>query len=154
MAISPQKISGAGGTTVSFGNAPQAANDAYTFTEAVEGSVQYLNVMSNDLGGSAKTLWSIDDGNSTAVSGLKTYAPQDLLTQDNVGVVEFSELGAKISITADGQIKYDTSSLGDLDYLPRVNTSPTRSLMPLSLAMALLAGRRRPLRSTARTTPS
>jgi VCBS repeat-containing protein len=116
MAIVVKKISEAGGTTVSFGNTPQANNDAYTFDETIEGSVKYLNVMVNDLGGSAKTLWSFDTDGSAGVTGLKTYAPEDLLIKDNVGVIQLSEAGAKVSITADNQLKYDVSEL-DLDFL-------------------------------------
>ena len=50
------------GITVSFSNTPQAKGDSYTFTESVEGSIQYLDVMANDLGGNAKSLYAIDNG--------------------------------------------------------------------------------------------
>ena len=79
MTTSPQTIDGAGGTTVSFSNTPQAKDDTYTFTEeAALDAVLYLNVMSNDSGGNAKTLWSIDDAESDPITGLKKYAPEDL----------------------------------------------------------------------------
>src|ERR1043166_5287875 len=99
------------GTTVSFSNTPQANNDVYHFGESIEGSVQTLDVMANDLGGAAKSLYSIDDGiNSGGATG-------DLLAQDAIGAISFSQLGAKISITSAGKIAYDTSTLGDLDHL-------------------------------------
>ncbi len=57
-----------------------------------------LDVMLNDRGGKAKSLWSIDDGISTGGS--------DLLTRDTADVVESSALGAHISITRDGKVAY------------------------------------------------
>ncbi len=70
------------GTGTSFMNTPQAGDD--TFTSALTGLtedslfVTYLAVMANDLGGAAKTLYSLDDGtNSNGV-----LSPVDLLTQD------------------------------------------------------------------------
>ena len=59
-------ISGAGGTTTSFGNTPQAKDDSYSYLEDVllHDSSLYniatnallLDVMANDLGGAAKSL--------------------------------------------------------------------------------------------------
>ena len=66
-----------------------------------------LDVMANDLGGNAKTMWSIDD---TAADG-----SADLIPKDVVNVSEYSELGARIWITADGKIGYDTNAL---DHIP------------------------------------
>ena len=77
-----------GGTTVSMGNTPQAKDDFYT---AKEDQVLYFDVMANDLGGNAKSLWSIDN---TSDDGYL-----DLIAQDPVAVIEYSELGASISIT-------------------------------------------------------
>ncbi|ASY57959.1 cadherin-like domain-containing protein [Sinorhizobium sp. CCBAU 05631] len=68
-----------GGSTTSFNNTPQAQGDTYGWTEEqLLASGIYdaatctiaLNVMSNDLGGKAKTLWSIDDGGSNFMSEL------------------------------------------------------------------------------------
>ena len=100
-----------GGTTVSFTNTPQAKDDNFTsgLTGLTEDSavVVYLDVMANDLGGNAKSLWSVDNGvnNSGAMSG---YVAGDLLTQDT-GRVESTSSdtslnGAKIWIAADGKI--------------------------------------------------
>src|SRR3954454_25169338 len=69
-----------GGTTASFSNTPQAKDDSYIFTEQqlfASPSVYNLttrtislNVLSNDLGGNAKTLYSIDDGGTGAMNDL------------------------------------------------------------------------------------
>ncbi|MFC3533647.1 VCBS domain-containing protein, partial [Vogesella facilis] len=115
-----------GGTTTSFSNTPQASDDTFssalinglssTITEDLL-AVMYLDVMANDLGGNAKTLWSLDDGISTS-TGTKTYAPADLLVQDDKGGVidstpDYSANGAKIWITADGKVGYDATMLSD-----------------------------------------
>ncbi|MBZ7927702.1 VCBS domain-containing protein (plasmid) [Ensifer adhaerens] len=68
-----------GGSTTSFSNTPQAQDDAFAWTEdQLKSSGLYnvntntitLDVMANDLGGKAKTLWSIDDGGTDAMSEL------------------------------------------------------------------------------------
>ena len=92
-----------GGTTTSFNNTPQAVDDFYL---ASEDQVRYFDVMANDLGGNAKTLWSIDN---TSADG-----SGDLLTKDVAGICEFSELGAKISLTSTGLIRYDSCALDSL----------------------------------------
>src|SRR5436190_18216980 len=92
-----------GGTTASMGNTPQAKDDFYT---AGEDQILYFDVMANDLGGNAKALWSIDN---TSDDGYL-----DLVAQDVAAVIEYSELGASISLTADGKIKYDTNALDAL----------------------------------------
>ncbi len=72
------QTTGGGGTT-SFSNTPQAQGDAYAWTEEqLKSSGLYnsttntitLDVMANDLGGKAKTLWSVDDGGSDMMSEL------------------------------------------------------------------------------------
>jgi VCBS repeat-containing protein len=77
-----------GGSTTSFTKTPQAQDDLYGWTEeqllasglySSTSNIITLNVMSNDLGGNAKTLWSIDDGDGN------TLAPDyQLLTQDGL----------------------------------------------------------------------
>ena len=70
--------------------------------------------MGNDLGGNAKTLFSIDNGinNTGAMSG---YSAADLLVQDTSRIEATSSdtslNGAKIWITSDGKVAYDTSTL-------------------------------------------
>lgn len=62
-------------SSVSYTNTPQAGDDSYSYTEdqLSSGQILRLNVLSNDLGGQAKKLYSIDDGNG---------ALSDLLTRD------------------------------------------------------------------------
>jgi hypothetical protein len=68
-----------GGSTTSLSNTPQAQGDVYEWSEeALRASEYYdaethtitLDVMANDLGGKAKTLWSIDDGGSNLMDEL------------------------------------------------------------------------------------
>ncbi|MFL6726999.1 MAG: VCBS domain-containing protein [Sphingomicrobium sp.] len=103
-----------GGTTASFSNTPQATDDAFRFSE--DDLVQVLDVLANDLGGNAKVLWSIDDTTLDGTTGISGTADGtiDLLTKDVVGVSERSDLGARIWLTTDGKIAYDTSGFGFL----------------------------------------
>ncbi|MCK1473586.1 VCBS domain-containing protein, partial [Bradyrhizobium sp. 197] len=107
-----------GGSTISFGNAPQANNDSFAFTEEAN-NILVLNVMANDLGGAAKTLFSLDDGSSASAS-TKTYAPADLLVKDvayssdtagMTGTGDHSALGARIWIESDGFVHYDKGDI-------------------------------------------
>ncbi|WP_126224613.1 Ig-like domain-containing protein [Burkholderia ambifaria] len=103
------------GTTVSISNTPQATDDVFTSAQTglTDNSLTtvYLNVMANDLGGAAKTLYSLDSGTETTVS-LEQAA---LLTQDTVRAesvsTDFSAHGAHIWITSDGKVGYDASHL-------------------------------------------
>ena len=114
-----------GGSTTSFSNTPQAKDDLFTTgVSATTGATIVLtednlqtvifDVMGNDLGGNAKTLFSIDNGinNSGAMSG---YSAADLLTQDIARAEatsgDTSLKGAKVWITADGKVGYDASGL-------------------------------------------
>ena len=116
-----------GGTTTSFSNTPQATDDTLTKTASgdlitEESTTIYLNVMANDLGGNAKTLWSLDDAESASTTTIKSgvvtetkiYAPADLLTQDTARIeamsTDYSEKGATIWITSDGKVGYHTSA--------------------------------------------
>src|SRR3954471_14108985 len=71
---------------VSFNNTPQAGDDYYGLTEdqlialgiLKPFNVLSLDVMSNDLGGNAKTLFSVDDGNGGSLN------PTDLLHADGL----------------------------------------------------------------------
>ncbi|MBZ9725963.1 VCBS domain-containing protein, partial [Mesorhizobium sp. CO1-1-11] len=114
------QVTGAGGTTASFSNTPQAKDDTFLYSEDATG-VLVLNVLANDLGGAAKQLYSID--NSIPESGLtatKTPSPIDLLTRDTTysndsaglaGTTDTSLLGARIWMASDGTIHYDTASI-------------------------------------------
>lgn len=81
------------GITVSFANTPQAKDDLFTGTGLTEDSLGavYLDVMANDLGGNAKTLYSLDDGTSAGGS-----RPADLLTPvgpDRAFVITLNVMG-------------------------------------------------------------
>src|SRR5215471_8587093 len=109
------------GIQTSFSNTPQAQDDIYGWTETqlqssglLAGSVITLNVMANDLGGNAKTLFSIDDGN-----GHTSLTDYDLLSVDGlvggVSAWEATAAGNRVRID-NGKIDFDIghylSSLG------------------------------------------
>src|SRR5438876_7294628 len=101
--------------TTSMSNTPQATNDL--FTSSATGltadwlHIVVLDVMSNDLGGAAKTLYSLDSGTEATVS----LEQQALLTQDASRTESLSSdtsaHGASIWITSDGKVGYDASKL-------------------------------------------
>jgi hypothetical protein len=101
--------------TTSILNTPQAGDDLFTSatTGLTEDSlfISCLAVMANDLGGAAKTLYSIDNGTTS----IGVLSPTDLLTQDTVRTealnTDLSAHGAKIWITADGKVGYDAATL-------------------------------------------
>ncbi|MXN77346.1 Ig-like domain repeat protein [Burkholderia sp. 4701] len=103
------------GTAVSISNTPQAQDDV--FMSAQTGltdnalTTVYLNVMANDLGGAAKTLYSLDSGTEATVALEQTA----LLTQDTARAeavsMDYSAHGAHIWITSDGKVGYDASHL-------------------------------------------
>ena len=103
------------GNSTSYLNTPQAGDDTYTSatTGLTEDSlfITYLAVMANDLGGAAKTLYSLDNGTNSAGA----LSPTDLLAQDLVRTealtTDRSAQGAKIWITADGRVGYDAATL-------------------------------------------
>ena len=103
-----------GGSTTSFSNTPQAKDDYFysSQTGLTEDNLQivYLSVMGNDLGGNAKSLFSIDNGLSTSVT-----IQGELLTQDTARAEATSSdtslKGAKIWITSDGKVGYDAGTL-------------------------------------------
>ncbi|RWP86641.1 MAG: adhesin, partial [Mesorhizobium sp.] len=107
------QVTGTGGTTTSLSNTPQAQDDLFTYSEDATG-VLTLNVMSNDLGGNAKTIWSVDNGINTS-GAMSGYVAGDLLTQDSgrtEGIsTDTSFNGAKIWITSDGRVGYDAATL-------------------------------------------
>ncbi len=98
-------------TTITLNNTPQAKDDLYTVTMlggiiSEDGGTSTLNVMANDLGGKAKSLYSLDDGFEN--EGSATSA--DLLTRDVVGFDNTSKAGALIEITADGKVSYSMTA--------------------------------------------
>ncbi|MFL6754938.1 MAG: VCBS domain-containing protein, partial [Sphingomicrobium sp.] len=96
-----------GGSTTSLSNTPQANGDIYYKSEADLG-VYCFDVMSNDLGGNAKILWSLDDSATDAAGAL------DLIQSDTsataVTTTDTSAAGAKIWIES-GKVRYDANSL-------------------------------------------
>ncbi|WP_217578042.1 VCBS domain-containing protein [Mesorhizobium sp. GbtcB19] len=113
--MATQQIADAGGTTVSFSNTPQAKDDVFNLTEdtavLASGSqtIIVLDVMANDSGGNAKSLFSVDDGVS-ASTATKVYAPIDLTTQDVQanGVSAWESIGNGVSIRINnGKIEMD-----------------------------------------------
>ncbi|TPJ40586.1 VCBS domain-containing protein, partial [Mesorhizobium sp. B2-6-5] len=109
------QVTGAGGTTASFSNTPQAKDDIFNYTEdtvvLASGSqtIIVLDVMANDQGGNAKSLFSVDDGIS-ASTATKQYAPIDLTTQDvqATGVSAWESIGGGVSIRINnGKVEMD-----------------------------------------------
>ncbi|WP_208647760.1 hypothetical protein, partial [Cupriavidus lacunae] len=103
------------GTATSLSNTPQATDDVFTaamtgLTCSSLGTI-WLNVMANDLGGAAKTLYSIDSGSEATIAAEQNA----LLSQDTVRAEtvngDLSYHGAHIWITTDGKIGYDARSL-------------------------------------------
>ena len=79
-----------GGTATSFTNTPQAKDDNYVYLEdalranaslynALTGTLR-LNVMANDLGGNAKSLFSVEDGDGNALTADFELLNKDLTT--------------------------------------------------------------------------
>src|SRR5688572_15375628 len=83
-------------SSVSIFNTPQASDDTFQGVTEDSNGTFIFDVMSDDLGGKAKTLYSLDDGSATT----------DLLAKDAVGVDNFSLHGALIEITQDGKVAY------------------------------------------------
>jgi VCBS repeat-containing protein len=102
-------------TTTSMFNTPQAVDDLYFISEDNATLTYYFDVMSNDLGGNAKTLWSITDGPEyiNGVLALDAAEIADLISKDAVNVYESSEKGAQVAIV-NGKIAYNASSISGL----------------------------------------
>ncbi|MGA3800445.1 VCBS domain-containing protein, partial [Pseudomonas fluorescens] len=130
-----------GGTVTSFSNTPQAKEDVFTSTENLLGVV-YWDVMSNDLGGSAKTLWSLDNADSLSTA-TKVYAPTDLLAQDTARAeatsTDTSENGAKIWITSDGKVGYDAATFSEA-FKAQLQALATGELLTDSFTYAIRLG--------------
>ncbi|WP_309752394.1 VCBS domain-containing protein, partial [Novosphingobium sp.] len=108
-------IVNAGGTTTSFSNTPQAKDDSYVYTEdqLIANGLLYnqlrnvltLDVMANDLGGNAKSLFSIDDGYGNQVVDL---SKTDLLGNTAYSDWQTTANGNQIRIY-NGKIEYRLS---------------------------------------------
>ncbi|HET9427063.1 MAG TPA: VCBS domain-containing protein [Allosphingosinicella sp.] len=103
-----------GGSTTSFTNTPQAGDDCFAGYDEDLFEVIYLDVMQNDLGGKAKILWALDDGENDS-NLMNGYEAADLLLRDLARMestsTDTSENGAKIWITSDGKVGYDATTL-------------------------------------------
>ena len=100
-------------STTTFTSSPQAKDDLFTSTGLTEDSlsgVKLLDVIGNDLG-TGNTLYSLADAKGESEARSKA-----LLTQDAVGVVNLSTLGAKIWITAEGKVAYDASAINTAQF--------------------------------------
>lgn len=108
------KIATAGGTTVSFGNTPQAQDDSFVQTNDAYSlnTILKFDVMANDLGGNAKSLYSVDDG-----AGVPT---SDLLDSDKDHALEAGQHGCQIKVTEDGQLGVELTQ-DFLDYLGTID---------------------------------
>jgi VCBS repeat-containing protein len=118
------KATSKGANTVAFGNTPQARDDAFGFTQAASGK-QLLDVMGNDSGGNAKSLWSLDDGDRA----------NDLLTARSSAV---SANGVAISIV-NGQVAYDMAGLGSLAALAKGETFTDSFTYAIQLGSGVLS---------------
>ena len=83
----------------SFAQNSKAQNDSFTNLSSSRDGFT-LDVLANDQGGLSKVLWSLDEGSGA------WNEPSDLLTRDNYDAINFSELGAQISITKFGTVSY------------------------------------------------
>lgn len=98
-------------STVSYVKTPQAGNDYYEYLEDLlaAGQVVTLDVMSNDLGGNAKKLYSIDDG---------AGALADLLTRDPGTTTSWETTsGGNLMRIANGKIEYKVGANTNLNQL-------------------------------------
>jgi large repetitive protein len=99
--------------TTSYALTPQATEDCFTVSE--DGTVQLFDVMANDLGGKAKTLYSIDgveDGIGLADILYKDASQTVDLSTTSLESIVFSErskFGAGIAIV-NGKVLYNTTT--------------------------------------------
>ena len=103
-------------SSTSFSNTPQATDDSFSTSESLldNGQILFFDVMNNDLGGKAKTLFSVD--NEEAI--------KELSQRDTAGVWEKTEDGNWITIGKDPV----TGATGILYKLSEANKSVIYSL--------------------------
>ena len=72
--------------STAFTKTPQAGDDSFVFGEdQIVANIITLDVMSNDLGGNAKQLWSLDDGVDANGNPVPASALYDALKTSDVG---------------------------------------------------------------------
>jgi VCBS repeat-containing protein len=123
MASSPTTTLSPGVISSSMFNTPQAVDDFKSFTEddLLLGTSPFLiDVMSNDAGGAAKSLWSLNAGteasNITDQSSINDLISADVTTSGLSTEVDTTALGGKFWIQG-GKIAYDPSSIPNLNNL-------------------------------------
>lgn len=103
-------------SSTSFTKTPQAGDDSFFFTEdqittyiaGTHLNVMSLDVMSNDLGGNARRLYSIEDGDGNPLAPETELLVRDALANGSSGW-EDTQLGNCIRIN-NGQIEFDMSN--------------------------------------------
>ncbi|WP_296676878.1 VCBS domain-containing protein, partial [Novosphingobium sp.] len=142
-------IPSAGGTTTSFGNTPQAKDDWYTLTEdalntatSSYNSSNYilaLDVMANDLGGNAKSLFSIDDAEGNPITDL---SKTDLCTNTNYSKWETTDDGNWIRIN-NGKIEFklaDPAHPNDFTFARDINSLGAMEMVDDKFTYAIKLG--------------
>ncbi|MES2493407.1 MAG: VCBS domain-containing protein, partial [Pseudomonadota bacterium] len=107
--------------TTSMFNTPQAVDDSYTLSEdavvngsgsgsgwTYSGGILTMDVMANDLGGSAKQLWSVTDQENSGPITYNSVELADLVSQDANGTWESANPGAQVRLQ-DGKLQYQMS---------------------------------------------
>ena len=102
---------------------PQAVDDYYSFSED-DPLIRCIDVMSNDLGGKAKSLFSLTDG---AEDDLDAQDICDLISSDVGCGWEMTTLGAQIKIE-NGKIIYDATGIEALVQSLAVGESKTDTI--------------------------
>ncbi|MBK4733831.1 Ig-like domain-containing protein [Noviherbaspirillum pedocola] len=120
--------------TISMSNTPQAVDDIYSFSENditsnvklynVSTQTLMLNVMSNDLGGNAKTLYSIDDGKGNVISGTDFDLIVKDVGSDGTSAWERTTAGNWVRIN-NGQIEFALGAPDGISGAPAGATGPT-----------------------------
>ncbi|MEO5378281.1 MAG: VCBS domain-containing protein, partial [Magnetococcus sp. DMHC-6] len=120
--------SSAKGISIAFSNTPQAKDDYFVLNEENAGTVQQLDVMGNDLGGAAKSLYSLDDG-----VGIQT---SELLTARTTST---SKLGVPIAIINE-KISYDINKLLTLYSITNIQSMAAGEHLTDSFTYAIKLG--------------
>ena len=122
-------------STVSFTKTPQAVGDTYTLYEddllasnSLIGTILSFDVISNDLGGNAKLLYSVDDG----LTYNSVSSPNDLLLADALagGKSLWEATQSVIALVTDDLLRIDNG---------KVNIDLNNSLLALAGTTAINA---------------
>ncbi len=119
-------------------NTPQAVDDFYSVSEGNATHILTFDVMANDLGGNAKSLYSVTDQTD---SGAVNYNTSQLITKDTPGGAwEPTERGGSIRIN-NGKLEYLVSSSlqASIDHLGVGETIVDRVTYTIQLANGTLS---------------